>query len=114
MKYFKFRINSREWHVVFCKKDDNRIKAITEDEVSGLTDYFNLTVYICIDAPRDLINDTIYHELAHAYIFTYGMGQNENFSEENVCDMFGAFGEDLFNNAYNLIKYSEKSVDKVE
>lgn len=114
MKYFKFKINNREWHVVFCKKDDDRIKAITEDEVSGLTDYFNLTVYICIDAPKDLINDTIFHELAHAYIFTYGMGQNENFSEENVCDMFGAFGEDLCETAYKIIQCSRYGLTDTE
>ena len=37
-------------------------------------------------------------------MFTYGYAQYENYNDENICDMIGAFGKELFTVAEEIIK----------
>ena len=70
---------------------------ITENEenVCGITHFSEGEIYINKDISDYLIKRTIRHELTHAFLFSYGMGQYEEFSEENVCDFVETYGEDI-------------------
>lgn len=100
----KFLINGRKWELNYCDKYSKELKELTEEQVSGITDYYHSKIYILNDLTKDFTIDTIYHELMHAFMFTYGYAQYENYNDENICDMIGAFGKELFTVAEEIIK----------
>ena len=98
----KIKINNRNWKVRFVKGTDKNLCAEDNEIVCGITNYGKSTIYINKEIDDDVMLDTIVHELTHAYLFVYGFGQVENFTEENVCDVFGAFAIDLTNQAIGI------------
>lgn len=96
------KINNREWQIIQVKGNDKRLQQEKGEEVSGITSYTQATIYINTDVANSTMKDTILHELAHAFIDTYGFPQYETYTEENICDMFGAFAIELTNIALDV------------
>jgi CRISPR/Cas system-associated endonuclease Cas3-HD len=103
----KIKINNRNWKVRFVKGTDKNLCAEDNEIVCGITNYGKATIYINKEIEKDVMLDTIVHELTHAYLFVYGFGQVENFTEENVCDVFGAFAIDLTKQAIEIYNQRE-------
>lgn len=96
MKYVKIAINNLTWKVYFVKNGDSHLEQNeNEQNVCGITHFSDLKIYINKDINYDLIERTIRHELTHAYLFSYGMGQYETFTEENVCDIVETYGKSI-------------------
>ena len=98
----EFKINGRTWKVKMVNPTDERLCAIEDQTVWGITNYAKCEIYLANNQSNSMIFDTLCHELAHAYIMVYGHSQYESFSEENVCDLFGAFAVDLVRNARQI------------
>lgn len=103
-------INNRVWKIKFVSENNKNLCQSDGEQVCGITHYRTSTIYIVKTLEKSLMFDTLVHELTHAYLFVYGFAQFESFTEENVCDVFGAFAQDLIHNAQEII--FEKSVDK--
>lgn len=100
MRKIIVKINNLNWKVYFVANNDaNLDKNDDEDDVCGITHFSKLRIYINRDIDEELILHTLKHELTHATLFSYGMGQYETFTEENVCDIVETYGEEIINNA---------------
>lgn len=58
--------------------------------VRGYCDTFNMAIYINADMPPTRRATTVYHEIAHAVIDTFGLTQ-KRFSEEAACEIIALF-----------------------
>jgi len=101
----RFVINKRNWNVKLVAEDSKYLCVEEGEEVCGITSFAKATIYLNKEIDKDVMKDTIVHELTHAYLFTYGFNQFENFNEENVCDVFGAFCLDLSENAKKIYNW---------
>lgn len=88
----EIKINGRKWNI---ERIDNSDSELLDETDCGATCYLDSKIDISSRMNDSLARDTINHELAHAFLFTYGFNQMTKFTEENVCDFFGAFGSEL-------------------
>lgn len=113
MKIMKIRIKDYEWKVLFVKNDNSNLESEDNENVCGITHFDKLRIYINKDIAEDLILHTITHELTHATLFSYGMGQYESFTEENVCDFVETHAREIIANAdYIYNAYIKSRLDK--
>jgi hypothetical protein len=93
---YNFTIKNKHWKMVLVNDDAEELER-DDDEMSvcGITHFAKATIYINMDINTDVLADTITHELTHAYMFVYGFGQVENFTEEMVCDFMGAYAKEI-------------------
>lgn len=77
----------------------------------GVTDYVNHIVYINKELSPQQFKKTLLHELTHAYIWSVGMCNYDDFSEENVCDIVSSCLEIIYKIADDFLsKFYEKGV----
>lgn len=78
----RVKINNLVWTVVV---DEN-----LDDNLFGLTDMINLTIYLTPKMCKQNIRPTIIHELVHAVTYSNGIYINENeksyISKEQLCE----------------------------
>lgn len=74
----KIKINNYDWNIKLVPK-----KEIDGD--LGLCHYADLTIKIGKEQDKQLIKDTILHEIIHAFIFSYGFDKNSYTNEEITC-----------------------------
>ena len=91
----KVTINGMEWAVHFV---DNSHWALTDDngvqDAYGVTRFRTCEIYIDCGMHKELIRQTIMHELVHALRFSYGECIDlEN--EEKICDFIAAHFDEL-------------------
>lgn len=110
-KMYNFYIKSRRWKMVLVNDDDEVLER-NEDEMSvcGITHFSKATIYINKDIDVDVMADTIIHELTHAYLFVYGFGQVENFTEEMVCDIMGAYAKEIIAESTKMYQWALASL----
>lgn len=98
----KIKINRKDWEIIQVPANDKRLEQTEDEVVCGITNYSNATIYISREIAESTMKDTIVHELAHAFIDVYGHPQYKKYSEENVCDLFGAFALELTSLAIDI------------
>lgn len=88
-------INGISWAIFFVDKshsaltDDN-----SEQDIYGITFYRTCEIYIDRELPKELMRQTVTHELVHALRFSYGECIDlEN--EEKICDFIAAHFDEL-------------------
>ena len=111
----RFKINDRKWKLKLVKDTDKNLQK-TDDEmaVCGITHFSKATIYINQEIDRHVMRDTIIHELTHAFLFVYGFGQVENFTEEMVCDIMGAYATDIVALADNICYHISCGITKAQ
>lgn len=90
----KIKINKRTYTIKFDTFED--------DITLGRTLYKLGEIRLLKHLDKDLLYSIIIHELTHAYLFEYGMSR-ETYSQENMCDFFGAYGTEIIENACKII-----------
>lgn len=98
----EIKINGRKWQVLLVDEENKALCNDDESITCGITHFQRNKIYINETIEETLMRDTIIHELTHAYLFVYGFGQVESYTEEMVCDAMGAFGYDLIQNAIKI------------
>lgn len=78
-------------------------KTIESEEVLGKTDSKIASIRISDKMDNELLYSTIVHELVHAYLFEYGI-YDDNYTNENVCNFFGAYGKKIIKTAELIYK----------
>mgnify|MGYP003308109641 CR=1 FL=1 len=87
-----FTINNEDWDIKLVDKDiiKSRYNQEYNSEatyVFGLTLYNQNEIWINEDMCEDQRLRTLRHELAHCYIWSYGLNNTPSFTEEMVCDI---------------------------
>lgn len=89
--YYKIVEISQKEYKEFRKKEDENDGCNSDDTKTGIylgaTHYKTCTIYLDKDMPMERKIKTLYHELGHCYINEFIGHENNNFSEENVCDI---------------------------
>lgn len=116
-----FKINNDEWNIVLMDKENLKKKYNEEYEeeatfVFGLTIYPENEIWINRDMCFEQQLRTLKHELTHCYIWSFGLKNTPNFTEEMVCDIVAAispFIDDVVANfKANIIHYEPAKKEK--
>ncbi len=88
-------INGMEWSVYFV---DKSYPALTDDsgtqDAYGVAHFRTCDIYIDCGLPKELMRQTVMHELVHALRFSYGESIDLE-SEEKICDFIAAHFDEL-------------------
>jgi len=98
-----YKINDLMWDIKWVKATDKNLCANKDEDVCGITHFNATTIYMNRECPRELIYKTLVHELTHATLFSYGLGQYETFTEENVCDIMDSYGLQILTLANDIM-----------
>lgn len=107
----KIKINVLNWEVDFLDGDDERL-IYDGDECFGLTVFSDLHIYIRKDRPKEGVKHVIIHELAHAFLYSYGVHLpiDEEETEEATCDFVAMYLDQIYKIANRIYKFYEKEV----
>lgn len=94
----KFKMNDCEWKILEISQEEirNHLKELADKELEetpsvgkycGCTFMDENIIYIDKCLPSDRKRNTLMHELTHCYIQSYMTHLNQNYLEENVCDI---------------------------
>lgn len=86
----KIKIHKRKYRIVF--------EPLESADLLGECNYELAKITISKNLDKQLSYSTIVHELTHAYLFECGIYDKE-YSNENVCNFFGAYGKDIMASA---------------
>jgi len=102
MKIADVKIKRLNWEV---HAEDPKTSREKDFEVGdcGDTLFIKKKIYINSTMEDDLVYETIKHELVHAYLFSYGMGQIK-FDEEVVCDFVSTYGDSIIKDSKDLFE----------
>lgn len=94
----RLKIKNITWNVIFCDRPDPK-----DDDCIGLTTDGEHTIRISNKIEHETLDQTIIHELTHAYIYTYGFSQYDKYTDENLCDFMQTYIFDILKD-YKKIK----------
>lgn len=105
------KINDLKWQVDFLNGDDERL---ISDGVKclGITVFSDFQIYIKSNMTREALKQTVLHELAHAFLFSYGIHLpiDEDETEEAVCDFVGVYSPKINKMANKILKFYNREV----
>ena len=88
----KFKMNNHEWEIIEIKKEiiKQKYEEATEEktiEVFGLTNFCEQKIYLNNDMCKGIKQHTLMHELMHCYLAEYCSIEQNNYTEEIMCDI---------------------------
>lgn len=83
-----FKINGISWKIQM-KSANNCIFKDGDNEYLGFCVYSAQTIILRDDMPKELLEQTLIHELTHAFVFSFGLS-GYKFDEEKLCNFTGA------------------------
>lgn len=100
----KFKINGVDWSVEKCSNSEN---PLADGLFCGKTFFFDRKIYLNKDLNQSGLEETIRHELVHAFLYqTQILNQEKDFSysEEMLCEFVGKYGKDIEKIAERYLK----------
>lgn len=85
----KVRINNIDYVVKIIEWNDERLRMDDGDLHFGVTNMKEKEIYIANNLPAQTLDNTITHEIIHAYIDAYGMLQVD-WNDEIIADFIAA------------------------
>lgn len=90
-----FEINNEEWKIKLINKDiikDRYNEEFNSEStfVFGLTIYSQNEIWINKDMCKAQQLKTLWHELTHCYLWSFGLTNAPHYTEEMVCDIVAA------------------------
>ena len=99
-------INSIFYKIIETR-DDNYVNIASNGEsILGLCDVANRKIYLHKDLDLYTKRKTLRHELMHAVLYEYGLNK-DSYTEEQICDLLGTYGEFICDCANNYFKNKE-------
>lgn len=109
-KSIDVKIHNNMYKVFFV--DSTCEKLIFNDEIrSGITYFTKKEIYIRNDLNSDSIRYTLYHEITHAYIDSYGFLQVD-WNDEIVADFIANYMIDIFETITEITEELNKESEK--
>ena len=96
-------INGLEWTVY--ESGNNQYVSLEREPGEhniGYYDSAQLAIFIHKDLPIDQKRRTLIHELAHAFIYSYCVGDGDLFNEEVMCEFVAAYSAKILNIAKSI------------
>lgn len=97
---FKFDVLSSSWEITEVPGNDGSL-LLDGDRCNGVAYFDSHKIYINKDIPPDEKRSTVIHEIVHAVLYSTQIGDKKKYTEENLCDFIGLYG-DLIHNTANL------------
>lgn len=94
---YKLYINNLEWKIVEVEKDNEKLKTDDDTMCYGTCRYYENTIYLDKNLCEAHKKKVLAHELTHAYIFSQLLKYSENYTEEEVCELVGLYGKQIWN-----------------
>lgn len=91
MNSFKLKVNNFTYTLKVVGQSNPNLS----EDVIGETVNADKIIYICKDYGRDEILDTLWHELTHAFLYSYGFFGFSSFDHESLSYFIGAHGEKM-------------------
>lgn len=87
-------INGKKWTITTAcnEKMVVGLNAPNNASVYGMADSTINTIYLNENLIEDHQRSTLRHELAHAFMYSYGFMYVEKFNVEMVCEFIGTYG----------------------
>lgn len=109
----KFKINNDEWIIELKGKEEllDLYKTQYDEDASfcfGVTERAQHFIWINANMPLEQQIKTLKHELAHCYIWEYGLYEVPNFNEEMACDLVSR-SNDFINEIVEKYKKESKN-----
>lgn len=99
----KFVMNTLLWTIEYTE-DESVLSTADGMVFGGITDPLELKVYIRKGMKSALTYQIVIHELTHCAMFSYAHRDGiETFNEEQICDFFGCFGNEIISTAKQFI-----------
>lgn len=76
---------------------------LNDGECLGRIDYNNMVIFVNDSLEGIRLRETLIHELTHAYLHRH-KHMYESFTNENVCEMFEMYADDVVNSTNEIIK----------
>ena len=100
----KFKINGVDWQIEKCSNSELQL---ADGLFCGRTFFFDRKIYINKDLIPNVIEETVRHELTHAFLYqTQILSQEKDFaySEEMLCEFVGKYGKAIEKIAERYLK----------
>lgn len=97
-----FKINGLKWEVQFVDEDNESLTYNGEENL-GVTYFGDLEIFLSNNMSDELCEQTVAHELAHAFLFSYGIHLPAD-DQEAVCDFVGAYFSKIYKLTNRIIK----------
>lgn len=82
----KVLINRLKWEIKEVENDDEMLKMKNGDATCGVEHYGSLTIRIAKSMPDGVKRHSLFHEVVHATIDSYGFLNKDKWTEEQVCE----------------------------
>lgn len=96
----KIEINNLIWEIAIAPNTNPEL-VVNGEAASGTTWPMQQKIYLSADLTKDTVRSVIAHELAHAFLFSTQIkptcdANEENYSEEEMCNFVSMWGEQIF------------------
>ena len=108
----KLKINDLSWDLAFVQSRNQD----SDESICGVTRKTRLEIYVNSDMDDTLVYRTIIHELAHAYVWSFGFENFESFKEEDLCNFIESYAKDILSKADDVFgeyKKEKKELKKI-
>ena len=99
----KIRINKLKF-TIRQTMDESTLATKDGGVLFGFTDYLKQEIVLRGNLSKTLMYNTLLHELTHAFLFAYGLSNNETFNHEQICEFVGAYANDIVRIADKYLK----------
>lgn len=99
-KLTECKINGLSWKVELTPRGSEELKNDDGRDCFGTSHCGAQKIYLDETLPKDLMRQTLFHELAHAYMFSYGYHIND---EEAICDFIGSNIEKIYHQGEQIM-----------
>ncbi len=94
-------IHNYKWIIKLVESNNKNLLMDDNEYHSGVTNFRDKVIYINSDLCKDSFSYTLYHELTHAFINSFGMLQVD-WNDEIVADFVAVYIQDIMQ-AYNYV-----------
>lgn len=95
---FMFNVLSSSWEIIEIPGNDSLLM-LDGERCQGITYFDSHKIYIDKDMMPDKKRNTLLHELVHAVLFSTQVEVKKKYTEENLCDFIGMYGDLIHNTA---------------
>ncbi len=88
----RIKIHKDIWEIKLTDRNKKKMNPGRGRYNLGLTEYDKLRINIRKGLPESVTRSTVIHELTHVFQFSYS---NQVEGEEQMCDFFGAHGDEI-------------------
>lgn len=92
---FTTMINEQIWTIEEKNRDEIKGRLDASGMCLGMCEYEPRIITLANNLSREQKMNTLRHELVHAFLFAYGFMYFQTFTDEQMADFFGYYGDKM-------------------